>query len=110
MVGAPQARYALFQGDTKLGEVTREELAAGVDLTQYKELDTNRHAAQVLTAVQQYRQILDPAWLTDVGHKRPDTPKGLPLEEARRKAEPIEKKARAVAAPVVLKLRLVGAK
>lgn len=106
--GAPQARYTLFHGDTKLGEVTREELAAGLDLTKFKELPTNQHAAEVLKTVQQYRQVLDPAWLTDVGHKRPDTPKGLPLEEAQKKAEPLQKKVREAAQPVTLTLKLVA--
>lgn len=102
-----QPRYRLFQGDTMLGEVTREELAAGIDLTGFKDLATNQHAADLLKAVQQRHQILDPAWLTDVGHKRPDTPKGMPLAEAQRKAEPLEKKARELATPVRLSLRLV---
>lgn len=35
--------------------------------------------------------ILHDAWLTHIGHKRPGTPAGLPLEEAQNKAQGLEK-------------------
>lgn len=34
--------------------------------------------------------ILEAAWLTDIGHKRPGMAKGLPLAEADRQAGEIE--------------------
>lgn len=44
--------------------------------------------------VKERERILGLAWLTHVGHKRPDTPKGLPLEEAKKKAAELEEKIR----------------
>jgi hypothetical protein len=40
--------------------------------------------------VQQKQVVLKDAWLNDTGHKRPGMKKGLPLEEAERKAGEIE--------------------
>ncbi|MEM7396177.1 MAG: hypothetical protein AAF492_27905, partial [Verrucomicrobiota bacterium] len=53
--------------------------AAAVDPAQFK----NVHQAQT---------VLHHAWLSHVGHKRPGVKKGLPLEEAQKKATEILKK------------------
>lgn len=107
--GAGHERYELFEGDRKLGTVSREQLAAGLDLLPYKDLSTNSRAAELGKRIEQRQQLLAPAWLTEVGHKRPDTPKGLPLDEARRRAAPIEADICKLAQPVKLTLRLVPA-
>ncbi|WP_020469070.1 SGNH/GDSL hydrolase family protein [Zavarzinella formosa] len=52
--------------------------------------------AKLWKLIEQRQQMLGLAWLTDVGHKRPDTPKGIPLEEATKKAVELEKEIRAM--------------
>jgi hypothetical protein len=44
----------------------------------------------VLKLVQRKQSILKAAWLTETGHKRPGMAKGLPMDEANRKAAEIE--------------------
>jgi lysophospholipase L1-like esterase len=107
VAGLPHERYLLFEGSTQVGEASRAELAAGLDLLRYPDLSTNRSSARVLTLVRQRERLLSPAWLTDVGHKRPDTPKGLPLDEARRQAGELARQIRELARPRTLTLRLV---
>ena len=106
VTGLPQGRYELFEGDRKFGEATGAELAAGVNLLRYPDLSTNRRSAELLKLVQERAKLVNGAWLTDVGHQRPDTPRGLPLEEARRRAEPLDAQIRRLAQPVTLALRV----
>jgi lysophospholipase L1-like esterase len=104
---APGEKYELRESDKKLAEVSREELAAGLDLTRYKELSTNIRAAELLKLVAEREQLLALAWLTDVGYKRPDTPKGIPLADAQKQAAELEAKIRNLAEPTKLLLRLI---
>jgi hypothetical protein len=107
VTSASQARYVLFEGDRRLGEVSREQLTAGVDLLRYPELSTNRRSAELWKVIEQRQRLLGPAWLTDVGHQRPQTPVGLPLAEAQRKAVPLTADIRRLAEPVEIRLRLI---
>ena len=88
-------------------EFTAEELGGGVDLTRLKDLTLNRRSAEVGRLTAERQKLLGLAWLTDVGHKRPDTPRGLPLDEARKKAATLEEESRKLAAPMKVGLRLV---
>lgn len=47
---------------------------------------------ELVKRIAQKQQILRDAWLSHVGHKRPGVRKGLPLSEAQKKAEAIDKK------------------
>jgi hypothetical protein len=105
--GLPRDRYTLFEGETRLGEASRQDLERGLDLLRYPTLSTNRNAAELLKLVTQRERLLSPAWLTSVGHSRPGTPVGLPLDEAQRQAAPLELKLRELAHPVKLQLRVV---
>ena len=107
VMDAPGEKYELQEGDRKLAEVSREELGAGLDLTRYKELSANTRAAELLKRVAQREQLLALAWLTDVGHKRPDTPKGIPLADAQKQAAELEAMIRNLAEPTKVVLRLV---
>jgi hypothetical protein len=107
--GLPAGRYTLAEGDRRLSTVTADALAAGVELLQFPELTSNRRSAEVGKLVAERQQLLGLAWLTAVGHKRPDTTKGLPLEEAQAKAAGLEKRIRELARPVDLRLRLTEA-
>lgn len=72
------------------------------------DLDQPRFA-ELLKLVSQRQRLLGLAWLTEVGHKRPDTPKGLPLVEAQKKAAALETRIRELARPK-LHLRLLPVK
>ena len=106
VTGVAPGRHALSEGERRVGTFTEKELADGVDLTALPELTTNRRAAEVGKLVARRERLLALAWLTEVGHKRPDTPKGRPLAEARDQAAELEKRIRALAVPPELALRL----
>jgi lysophospholipase L1-like esterase len=48
----------------------------------------------ILRLVKERQAMMKDAWLTWTGHKRPEMPVGLPIEEARLKAEEIERQLR----------------
>ncbi|HVS39984.1 MAG TPA: SGNH/GDSL hydrolase family protein [Gemmataceae bacterium] len=104
---APFEKYTLYEGDKKLGEIGRDRLDSGLDLTEVKDLSINVRAAQLGKLAAERSHLLGLAWLTDVGYKRPDTPKGIPLDEAQKKAGDLEAKIRKLAEPQALMLRLV---
>ena len=51
-------------------------------------------AEEIRNKIEEKNQVLGLAWLTHVGHKRPDTPKGISLEEAQKKAATLDKQIR----------------
>lgn len=106
VVGLPAARYALFEGDKLVGEATREELAAGLDLLRFPKLSTNRRAAEVWDLIARRHKIMNPSWLEAVGHGPPKFPAAAPLEEAQSRAAAVEAQIRDLARPVAVPLRL----
>ena len=62
-------------------------------------LSKQAHGDELLKLIQQRQRMTKDAWLTDVGHLRPGMNKGLPLAEAKTKAEEIETQIRLLAAP-----------
>jgi lysophospholipase L1-like esterase len=105
--GVPAAHYQLCEGEKVLGTVSREELAAGVDLLKFPDLSTNRGGPELLKLIRKRGRLLCDAYLTDIGHQRPGMAKGLPLDEAVRQAADLDAQIRRMAAPVTLTLRLV---
>ena len=99
-------KYTLTINDQNLGEITGEELTSGVNLLKFPDLITNKRAAEMWKLVEERQKLLGLAWLTDVGHQRPDTPKGIPLDEAKKKAADLEEKIRKLAEPAELKVKL----
>lgn len=61
-----------------------------------KDIDKQMRSPVLAKLVAERQRLLGLAWLTDVGHKRPDMPKGLPLAEAKRKAAELEARIRAL--------------
>jgi lysophospholipase L1-like esterase len=110
ITGLAPGQYMLAEGQKRLGEVTREQLAAGVSLSQFTDLSTVRRSAELWKLVEKRQRLLGPAWLDEVGHKRPDTPKGLPLREAQRQAAELEARIRKLAKPASISLRLAPVK
>jgi lysophospholipase L1-like esterase len=107
--GAPAARYQLCEGEKVLGTVTREQLAAGVNLLQFPDLSTNRGGPELLKLIRKRGRILCDAYLSDIGHQRPGMSKGLPVEAATKQAAELDAQVRQLAAPVTLSLRLAAA-
>ena len=72
---------------------------AGERIRQVKPDGTPDHpnGAQILQNVQKKQAILRSAWLSEVGHKRPGVPAGLPLADAEKKAAPFDAEARSLA-------------
>lgn len=105
---APNEEYTVYEGETKLGNVSRNELKLGVDMTRFADLSLNRRAAELWPLVEKRQKLLGVAWLTDVGHKRPDTPKGIALVDAQKQAADLDRRIRELAQPQTLKLRLVA--
>jgi hypothetical protein len=101
---APAARYEVFEGPTRLGEATREELAAGVDCSRFPGLTIHARAAEVLKLTGERQAALKDAWLTHVGHHRPGMPKGLTLAEAETKAKELDAKLQELVKQVVVEI------
>jgi hypothetical protein len=108
VTGAAGDRCEILEGEKTLGrdDFSRKQLSDGVDLLTLKDLSTNRRSAELWKLVAERQRFLGLAWLTDVGHKRPDTPKGIPLEEAQKKAAELEKQIRKLAEPEKITLTL----
>ena len=105
VVGLDDGRYnLLLQGGAMVGQVSRRELGAGVNLLTFPDLPPNRQAADLLKIIQKRQRLLGSTWLTAAGHKRPDTPAGLPLDEAQRQAAELDQQARRLAEPVSFRL------
>jgi lysophospholipase L1-like esterase len=54
----------------------------------------------VMKLAEERQRLLKDAWLTDVGHKRPGMAKGIPLAEARSKAEELGRQIRQITSKV----------
>jgi lysophospholipase L1-like esterase len=105
--GLPRGAYRILEGDLEAGRATAAELAAGIDASRFPKLSIHARALEVLRRVQRRERLLAAAWLTAVGHKRPDTPVGLPLDQAETQAAVIETELRALASPAELRLRVL---
>jgi hypothetical protein len=104
LTGLGPGIWELWEGDHRVGQAMRAEWASGVDLLRFRDLTTNRHARELFPLIRERERLLAGAWLTAVGHKRPDTPAGKPLDVALPQAEALEKRIRESAAPVELEL------
>lgn len=83
----PPGKYTVSEGKRSLGTFSHEQLAGGVDLTAQL---PDPHAEKIGDLLRKKHQLLGLAWLTDVGYRRPGTPKGLPLAEAMKQAAKLD--------------------
>jgi lysophospholipase L1-like esterase len=99
---------AVRVGDLKDGvrrvPMRGDEIAKGIDLADLLRITPDPKVAEIWKLIDQKNRILGPAWLTHVGHKRPDTPKGLPFEEASRKAATLDVDIRKLCAPTEINI------
>ena len=107
ITGLRDGRYGLVEETRALGNVEVANGVATIDLREFPELSINRRADEVGELIRKRERILSPAWRDDVGHKRPDTAKGLPLDEAKKRASPLTAKIRTLARPSPMELGLV---
>ena len=103
-------RYALKEEETTLASFTKQQLADGIDLLALPNISTKKRAAELRKLYDDRQRLLGLAWLTEVGHKRPDTPKGIPLADAQQQASEMDKKILELRKPIELTLRLVPVK
>jgi len=99
-------RYELFEGDKRLGDVSPEELSAGIDTRSFPELATSAQGKEMLRLIHTRNHMLSDSWLTTVGHKRPGMAKGLPVAEAVAQAEDLNQKIKELNQPVELRFRV----
>lgn len=104
--GLADGRYGLYEGSRSVGNVQVENGSAFINLRKFPELSSNRRADELGELIRKRERIMSPAWRDHVGHKRPDTARGLPLEEAKTQAEPITAEIRRLSRPVALELSL----
>ncbi len=105
--GLDDGRYRLYEGSSALGIAESRGGRLAVDLAAESGLSTRRRAAEIGRLVERRSELLGRAWLSSVGHKRPDTPEGTPLDRAKTEAAGIAEEIRRLARPVVLELRIV---
>jgi hypothetical protein len=109
-VTGPGGFLTIREGNPKEGgkrtSITADVLAKGIDLAELLKLSADKTTADVLKKVQEKNRVLGLAWLTHVGHKRPDTPKGIPLEEAKKKAAALDDEIRKLCKPVEINLSI----
>ena len=101
-------RFAIYEGPRRLGQVRAAELASGVDLLKFPELSTNRRSVEVGDRIRHRMAILGPSWRDFVGHTRPDTGKGMPMEEAKRATGAMTEEIARLTRPVPVELRIVA--
>ena len=86
--------------------IKADELARGIDLAELLKVSPDPKTPTIWKLIEEKNRILGPAWLTNVGHKRPDTPKGMPFEEARKKAAALDQEIRALCRPTEIQLEI----
>lgn len=81
----------VYVDGVRLDSVTVADLAAGYDLNAQPKFPLAERGRSLLSTVQKQHAVLDLALLTAIGHKRPQTPKGIDLAEARKQAADFDK-------------------
>ena len=105
-------KYDLIVSDKKVVTLSKKEWESGIDLRPHlpNAVGKVKRAAELFDLVSQKQKMMGLAWLTDVGHKRPDTPKGIPLAEAKSKAGELDLRIRKLAQPDFVSVGIVPAK
>lgn len=107
----PSGALRVLNGDKLLGIVTREQLARGLDLSQFPALSLNRDATAALPLAMERHRILSAAWREHIGHTRPDTDRtALPLAEAKAAAAHLQARMDILLQPRTEHIRLEPAK
>lgn len=93
ITGLPEGKYDIVVStggeDEVLATATHSELAKGVSL-RLRDAAGERND-RIGDLIERRHRLLGLAWLTDIGYKRPGTPKGLPLAAAQKQADILER-------------------
>jgi lysophospholipase L1-like esterase len=98
----------LRSGTTKANarrlSINADTIAMGIDYADLLKMSQEKETAAIWKLIDEKNRVLGPAWLTHVGHKRPDTPKGLPFAEATKKAAALEEQIRVLCRPIEIQM------
>lgn len=87
VAGVPPGKWEIVADKAVVSLATHDELAKGISITPFKDLKLFAETDKFGTALRERQRKMGLAWLTEIGHKRPDTPKGAPFEGAYREYE-----------------------
>ncbi|MBX9677824.1 MAG: SGNH/GDSL hydrolase family protein [Gemmataceae bacterium] len=104
-IPAGQNREVVF-GGTPVAPYSSEDLAKGVTIRASQLIVLLAKAHSVLELATERERLVRHAWLTEVGHKRPDIPKGQPLEKVEPKLREIDREMRALVQPLAIEVEL----
>ena len=104
IVSLPKGTYEIVESTQIIGSATDEDLANGISLTSFRDFSQNVQSNRLGKLIQDRQQIMGPAWLSDIGYKRPGTPKGLPLDEAMKRSAVQTQEIRRLALPVTIEM------
>lgn len=91
----------------EIGRVSVADFKNEVHLPWAPSADESMRAANLLKSCEEKTKVLGLAWLTDVGHQRPVTPKGIALADAEKAAAKLDAVARDSAKPIALSVTLM---
>jgi lysophospholipase L1-like esterase len=92
------------KGVTRRVPTRADEISKGLDMAEALKAVPDPKAGEIWKLIDEKNRILGLAWLTHVGHKRPDTPKGLPIEEAKKKAAALDEAIRKLCEPTEVRM------
>jgi len=95
-------QYRLFANGQMISEVSREQLAAGINLLDYSDFPTVKQSQEVLTLVQRRQKLVYKTWRRDIKAKDKDL-----LESAAAEAAELNARARQLCQPKPITLHLV---
>jgi len=95
-------QYRLFANGQMISEVSREQLAAGINLLDYSDFPTVKQSQEVLTLVQRRQRLVYKTWRRDIKAKDKDL-----LESTAAEAAELNARARQLCQPKPITLRLV---
>ncbi len=78
----PVGKYEIIADKKVVATASHEELAKGISIARLKDLRIFADNDKLGATVQANQRKMGLAWLTEIGHKRPDTPKGEPFDKA----------------------------
>ena len=103
----PKPAYKLFEADKEIATLTGKQLTAGVELSPYLRLSTNKKGVKLLNTVRQKRRTYDSSLRKDIGHLKPTTTSPMPLDKAEARAKELKTVIKETTYPVAVPLRLV---
>jgi lysophospholipase L1-like esterase len=99
-------RTGNLKKDGKRLQIRGDELAKGIDLAKLLNLGADENGPEIWKRIDEKNRVLGFAWLTHVGHNRPDTPKGMALADAQKRAATLDAEIRKLCTPMEISLQI----